>query len=154
MQTTHRRLRGNGHRFLTFVEQKNLKKRCLEHLKLGMGRRVKVTVMPKKEPPTELLTSLCSTSSLVNSMASSLNGSATCTPVGVFLELRGHSIPAGHTHTHAGRKSQAANHDTAQGGGDLKQKATCIISISVRGRGVIAGKEPWLSSSWDICRDS
>lgn len=51
MQTTHRRLRGNGHRFLTSVEQRNFKKHCLEQLKLGMGRRVKVTVMPKKEPP-------------------------------------------------------------------------------------------------------
>lgn len=40
-----------------------------------------------------LLTSLCSTSSLVNSMASSLKGSATCMPPGIFRELRGHSIP-------------------------------------------------------------
>lgn len=39
------------------------------------------------------LTSLCSTSSLVNIMASSLKGSATCVPPGRFLELRGHSMP-------------------------------------------------------------
>lgn len=39
------------------------------------------------------LTSLCSTSSLVKAMASSLKGSATCMPPGMFLEPRGHSIP-------------------------------------------------------------
>lgn len=48
--------------------------------------------------PALVLTSLCSTSSLVNSMASSLKGSATCMPPGVFLELRGHSIPGQRQH--------------------------------------------------------
>ena len=58
-----------------------------------MGERRRRRREGEERGPPVGLTSLWSTSSLVNSMASLLKGSAVCTPPGVFLEPRGQSMP-------------------------------------------------------------